>query len=147
MKRYAILFVVAAGVAGSVAIGFGGFLPVTTAAVAAAVLPVSVSADLVARWACPAGTKAQIDSQDSQCNAHNRNSGTCKTIWVECYDRKGKLVERVDGNTSLLLLFGVCVAYTFAGIGTLLFVFTFGIVMIGGGGILRLVSRRETVAE
>lgn len=141
MKRLAALTIIALGIGALVGAGLGGFLSITLGAVAAAVLPPSAAAGLVAPYACPEGTTARIDSQESQCNEHNRNSGTCKSIWVECYDAEGRHVKTLHGNTSALLLFGVCVAYCFAALGPLLFLVTFCAVLFGGGGILAALAR------
>lgn len=124
-----------------VSVGLGGFLSLMIGAVASAVLPPSVSAPLVAPYACPAGTQADIDRQDTQCNEHNRNSGTCQTVLIECYGPGGKLVEKVHPNTSVLLVFGVYTAYLFAFFGTLLFAVTFFGVALAGWGLGRFSSR------
>ena len=100
----------------------GGFLAVTIGSVVAAVLPPAKAASIVTPYACPAGTRAAIDKQDQQCNEHNRTSGTCQTMQIDCVRPDGSLAERLHPNTSLLYLWGLCVLYCFAVIGPLIFI-------------------------
>ncbi len=143
MKRWLLVAMTALLISTASAVGVGGFLAVTFGAVGAAMLPPDTAGELVGPWACPAGTRTDVEARKSQCNAHNRNSGTCHTLQIDCVDERGKLIERVDPNTSMLTLVGVCMGYAFLGFGPLVFLITFAGVFLTGGALKKGVDVLE----
>jgi len=118
-------FFVSFFIAAAVAVLLGGFVALVGGAVAGAMLPGTTKEALVSPYVCPSGTKADIESRDTQCSSTNRNSGTCQQIKIRCLDDQGNVAKELDANTSLLWDLGFVLGYIYVAIGGFLFLVVF----------------------